>query len=229
MTKTFTDNYLCSCRGNVICAQCVFCEAYNTTDGRKALCEKISRFLVLVPFYQRALARMMGSAFPGKVVYDDEKDICTMLFEALLFEGTSGKMTPMAYFVERAELVDAEKRLYEAWRDHTRYGFFVIDEMVPGKEVQLSDLAGRNRYRVYETKGMARMKEGMVIIARIVPFLKGWMITTEMVPSWSGRDAREHVRDKYGQGVSQFDCKRSAEPYPPGPAAPAPWLLGVWT
>ena len=168
------------------------------------MCEKITRFLVLVPFYQRALARVMGRLFKDKVVYDDEKDICTMLFEAILFEDTSGEMTPLAYFVERAVLADAEKRLYEAWRDHTRYGFFAIEKIVPGKEIHLSDLAGRNRYRVYETKGTARMEDGMVIIARIVPFLKGWMITTEMVPSWSGKDAREHVQDKYGDGISQF-------------------------
>jgi hypothetical protein len=31
------------------------------------------------------------------------------------------------------------------------------------------------------------------------------MITTEMVPSWSGKDAQEHVQDKYGDGISQFD------------------------
>jgi hypothetical protein len=205
MTETFADNYLCSCRGNETCAPCVFCEAHNTGDGRKALCEKITRFLVLMPFYQRILARTMGRWFPDKVVYDDEKDICTMLFEAILFEDASGKMTPMSYFVERAVLADAEERLYEAWRDHTRYGFFVIDKIVPGKEVHLSGLGGSNRYRVYEAKGTARMQQGMVIIARIVPFLKGWMMTTEMVPSWSGRDAREHVQDKYGEGISQFD------------------------
>jgi hypothetical protein len=35
-------------------------------------------------------------------------------------------------------------------------------------------------------------------------FLKGWMITTEMVPSWSGKEAREHVQNKYGDGISQF-------------------------
>jgi hypothetical protein len=204
MTETFADNYLCSCRGNKTCAACLFCEGYNTADGRKALCEKIARFLVLVPFYQRALARTMGRWFPDQVVYDDQKDICRMLFEAILFEDTSGKISPMAYFVERAGLADAEKRLYEAWRDHTRYGFFVIEKTVPGKELHLSDLAGRHRYRVYETKGTAGMKEGMIIIARIVPFLKGWMITTEMVPSWSGSEAREHVADKYGDGISQF-------------------------
>ena len=204
MTRTFTDNHLCSCRGNKTCALCVFCEAYNTSHGRKALCEKISRFLVLVPFYQRALGRGMEKLFPDKVVYDDQKDICRMLFEALLFEDRSGEMTPLAYFVERAILADAEKRLYEAWRDHTRYGFFVVEKIVPGREIHLSDLAGRNRYCVYEAKGTARMQDGMVIIARIVPFLKGWMITTEMVPSWSGSKAREHVRDKYGEGISQF-------------------------
>jgi hypothetical protein len=110
----------------------------------------------------------------------------------------------MAYFVERAVLADVEKRLYEAWRDHTRYGFFVIDKIVGGEELHLIDLACRDRYRVYETKGTARMKQGMVIIARIVPFLKGWMITTEMVPSWSGSGAREHVEDKYGDGISRF-------------------------
>jgi hypothetical protein len=204
MTKTFTDNDLCTCKESKPCGQCVFCEGYNTADGRKALCEKISRFLVQVPLYQRALARVMGTLFPDKVVYDDQKDICTMLFEAILFEDRSGKMTPLAYFVERAVLADAEKRLYEAWRDHTRYGFFAVEKIVPGEELHLIDLAGRNRYRVYETKGTGRMKQGMVIIARIVPFLKGWMITTEMVPSWSGSEAREHVEDKYGDGISQF-------------------------
>ena len=62
-------------------------------------------------------------------------------------------MTPLAYFVEHAVLADAEKQLCEAWRDHTRYGFFVVQKIVPGKEVHLSDLAGRNRYCVYEAKG----------------------------------------------------------------------------
>ena len=33
----------------------------NTPDGRKALCEKITHFLVLQPFYQSALARIMGT------------------------------------------------------------------------------------------------------------------------------------------------------------------------
>ena len=118
----------------------------------------------------------MGKLFPDKVVYDDRKDICTMLFAALLFEDRSGKMTPLAYFVEHAVLADAEKQLCEAWRDHTRYGFFVVQKIVPGKEVHLSDLAGRNRYCVYEAKGRARMQNGMVIIAHIVPFLKGWRL-----------------------------------------------------
>jgi hypothetical protein len=204
MPTTFTDNTICTCSANKTCPTCLFCEAHNTSNGRKALCEKISRFLVQVPFYQRALARVMGKLFPDKVVYDDQKDICTMLFEALLFEDRSGEMTPLAYFVERAVLADAEKRLYEAWRQHTRYGFFVIEKIIAGKEIHLSDLAGRKRYRLYETKGTARMEDGMVIIARIVPFLKGWMITTEMVPSWSGSKAREHVQDKYGEGISQF-------------------------
>ena len=72
----------------------------------------------------------------------------------------------------------------------------------------VTDLAGRHRYRIFETKGTATMKEGSVIIARIMPFLKGWMITTEMVPSWSGNAAREQVKRKYGENPSQFEFTR---------------------
>jgi hypothetical protein len=166
--------------------------------------EKIIHFLVWKPFYQKALEQAMGRLFPGRVVYDDEKDICTMLFDALLFEGTDTGITPLAYFIDQAVLDDAEKRLYEAWRQHTRYGFFVIEKIIAGKEIHVADLPGRKRYRVYETKGTATMKEGAVIIARIVPFLLGWMITTEMVVSWSGDTARQHVQRKYGAVISQF-------------------------
>ena len=53
-------------------------------------------------------------------------------------------------------------------------------------------------------RGQRGCKTAWSSLRSIVPFLKGWMITTEMVPSWSGSKAREHVRDKYGEGISQF-------------------------
>ncbi len=98
----FMENTICSCSETKTCPSCLFCEAYNTTDGRKALCEKIVSFLVWKPFYQRALRQAMERLFPSKVVYDDEKDICTILFDAMLFEDTSTGITPLAYFVDHA-------------------------------------------------------------------------------------------------------------------------------
>jgi hypothetical protein len=59
MSNTFVDNALCSCTEKETCASCRFCMTRNTPDGRKALCEKITRFLVLQPFYQSALAQIM--------------------------------------------------------------------------------------------------------------------------------------------------------------------------
>jgi hypothetical protein len=53
--------------------------AHNTTDGRKALCEKITKFLVFKPFYQHAFAQAIPKLFPDRIVYDDEKDICSLL------------------------------------------------------------------------------------------------------------------------------------------------------
>jgi hypothetical protein len=53
--------------------------AHNTTDGRKALCEKITKFLVFKPFYQHAIAQAIPKLFPDRIVYDDEKDICSLL------------------------------------------------------------------------------------------------------------------------------------------------------
>ena len=127
-----------------------------------------------------------------------------MLFESVLFEDSHTGITPFSYFVENAPLSVDEKRLYEAWRTHTRYEFFVVEKVTPGKELHVTDLAGKNRYRIYENKGTASIKEGRVIIARIVPFLKGWMITTEMVVSFAGGSVREKLKESYGITLSQF-------------------------
>src|SRR5665811_921903 len=94
----------------------------------------------------------------------------TLTFEALLFEDNRTGTTPFSYFVQNAPLSVDEKRLYEAWLTRTRYELFVVDEVIPGKELHLADLAGENRYRVYENKGTTTIKKGSVVIARIVPF-----------------------------------------------------------
>jgi hypothetical protein len=87
MSTGFVRNALCTCTPDNICASCRFCQTCNTSHGRKALCEKITRFLVLQLPYQRALQKAMEMLFPSKVVYDDEKDICTLLFESVLLNG----------------------------------------------------------------------------------------------------------------------------------------------
>ena len=202
--RSAADNGLCSCTEDETCASCRFCIAHNTTPGRKALCEKITKFLVFKPFYQHAIAQAIPKLFPDRIVYDDEKDICSLLFEAVLFEDDRTGITPFCYFADNAPLSADEKRLYEAWRAHTRYEFFVVEKVTPGKELHLTDLAGKHRYRVYEDRGTTTIKEGTVIIARIVPFLKGWMITTEMVVSFSGGAVREQLQKSYGTTISQF-------------------------
>ena len=204
MPTKFVDNAFCFCSDNETCASCRFCETHNTSEGRKALCEKITHFLVFKPFYQAAIAQALQTLFPDKIVYDDEKDICTMLFEAVLFEDNRAATTPLSYFVQNAPLSVDEKRLYEAWRTHTRYEFLAVEKVIPGKEVHLTDLAGENRYRVYEHRGTASIKQDSVLIARIVPFLKGWMFSTETVVSFSGRAAREQVQKTYGTALPQF-------------------------
>jgi hypothetical protein len=204
MPTQFADNALCSCAGNDTCASCLFCERYNTTPGRKALCEKIVHFLAFEPFYQAALAQAVEAVFPGKIIYDDEQDICAMLFEAVLFEDNRTGTTPFAYFLRNAPLSANEKRLYGAWAAHTRYEFFAVEKVIRGKEVHLSDLPGELCYRVYEHRGSITMKEGMVVVARIVPFLKGWMITTESVISYSGRNVRERLQKAHGTTIPQL-------------------------
>ena len=202
--EEFVANPLCSCNAGTTCTSCLFCEARNTQRGRKALCEKITHCLVVQPMYQRALAQAMQAFFPNKVVYDDERDICTMLFEAVLFEDTSAGTTPLSYFIQHAPLSEEEKRLYEAWCTHTCYAFFVVESVTTGREHRLADLAGEKRYRVYEQRGTITMKQGSVIIARIVPFLKGWMITTETMLSFSGSGIRDRLQQAYGVAIPQL-------------------------
>jgi hypothetical protein len=199
----FAASPLCACTETGTCAGCRFCKAHDTTAGHKALCERITRFLVLQPIYQSALAKAMHAFFPDKVVHDDERDICTMLFEAVLFEDSTAGTTPLSHFVRNAPLSPEEKRLYEAWRRHTRYGFFAVEKVISGKELQLSDLGGENRYRVYEHRAATTIKEGSVVIARIVPFLDAWMFTTETVLSFPG-GARERLQQSYGTAIPQL-------------------------
>jgi hypothetical protein len=145
----------------------------------------------------------MQAFFPDRVVYDDERDICTMLFEAVLFEDTSAGTTPLSYFIQNAPLSRDEKRLYEAWRMHTRHELFVVERVTPESEILLADLSGEKLYRVYENRGTLTIKQRSVIIARIVPFLKGWMFTTETVVSFSGSGLRD-LRKAYGVAIPQF-------------------------
>ena len=127
-----------------------------------------------------------------------------MLFEAVLFEDNSAGITPFSYFLQNAPLSSDEKRLYNAWRTHTRYELFAVDKVIPGKEVHLADLAGEHRYRVYEHLGTATIKEGSIVIARIVPFLNAWMFTTETVISFSDSGLRERLKTAYGVTIPQF-------------------------
>ena len=129
--EEFVAHPLCSCTAGTTCTSCLFCEARNTQRSRKALCEKITHYLVVQPTYQRALAQAMQVFFPNKVVYDDERDICTMLFEAVLFEDTCAGTTPLSYFIQHAPLSEDEQRLYDTWRTHTRYAFFVVQDALP--------------------------------------------------------------------------------------------------
>jgi hypothetical protein len=203
MPPPFTDNPLCSCIETEPCALCRFCKAHNTQRGRKALCEKVTRYLVLQPVYQHALAQAMHALFPDKIVHDDEKDICTMLFEAVLFEDTSAGTTPFSYFVDNAPLSPDEKRLYTAWRSHTRHGLLAVEKVIPGEEVHVAALTGEKRYRVYEQRATTTLKKGAVVMARIVPFLNAWMFTTETILSFSG-SAGERLQASYGLVIPQF-------------------------
>jgi hypothetical protein len=154
--------------------------------------------------YQRALAQAMQAYFPNKVVYDDERDICTMLFEAVLFEDTTAGTTPLSYFIQHAPLSEDERRLYHAWRRYTRYEFFAVESIAADSELCLADLADKQRYRVYEQRGASALQPGSVIIARIVPFLTGWMFTTETVLSFSGSGLRDRLHTAYGATIPQL-------------------------
>ena len=201
MDNRFADNGLCSCSEGETCANWRFCETRNSPDGRKSLCEKITRFLVVKPFYQSAIAGIVQKLFPDSIVYDDEKDICTMLFESVLFEDIRTGITPLLYFVNSAPLSGDEKRLYKSWCEQTRYDFFVVEAVVPGKKVHLLD--GENCYRIYESRGTTSMKAGQVIVARTVPFWNGWMII-ETIVSFPSTIARELLRKSHGVRLSQF-------------------------
>jgi hypothetical protein len=179
------QNGLCSCAGKNTCENCRFCLKHHTPAGRKALCATIVNFLVFAPIYQHLVSQTLPTVFPNRVVYEDEKDLCSMLFEAVIFEEEYEGETPLAYFLTHASLDEGQKRFYQAWQAHNHYGFFVVEKIVPEKEVHLTDLAGKTTYKVYETRGTLTLKEGTVVIGRLVPFLDGFMFYTESIVSFA--------------------------------------------
>src|SRR6266567_2961421 len=203
MKNTQIDNGLCSCIGNKTCANCLFYLKHNTPDKRKALCEKVAEYLVSKPTYQYAVSKALETVFPNKIIYEDEKDICWMIFEAVLFEDVRIGITHFSYFVEHAPLSSGYKRLYEVWNIRNLFGFFIVKKIVPEKEVHLTDLIGKAHFKVYEKQGTSTLKKGAVIIVRIVPFLDGWMFYSETIVSHSGV-TQEWMENSYGVKVSQL-------------------------
>ncbi len=178
-------NGLCACTDNNTCENCRFCQKHHTPAGRKALCATIVNFLLFTPIYQHLVSQTLPTVFPNRVVYEDEKDLCSMLLEAVTFEEEYEGETPLAYFLSHAPLDEGQKRLYTAWQTHNRYGFYRVQKIIPEKEVHLTDLAGKTSYKVYETRGTLTIKEGTVVIGRLVPFLDGWMFYTESIVSFA--------------------------------------------
>ncbi len=185
IASQFAGNGLCFCKGTKRCVTCRLCLAHNRTSGRKDLGKKIVDFLVLQPMYQHLLLEIIPTEFPGHIIYDDEKPIVSMMFEAITFETSYQGETPLTFFVNNAPLGKDYKRLYQSWITENRYGFFVVQKIIPGKEIHLTDLARKNSYKVYETKGTHTIKERVVVVGRIVPFLDGWMFYTETIVSFS--------------------------------------------
>jgi hypothetical protein len=194
----YAFNGLCLCKGKQTCINCVFCLQHHSPQGRKALAATIMNFLVFTPVYQRLVEEWVQEVFPGKIIYEDEKEIASMLFEAVTFEAEHDGYTPFAYFLTHAQLSEEQRRLYAAWQANTRFGFFKIGKIIPLQEVHLTDIAGVHTYKVYETQGTRTLKEGMVVVARLVPFLDGWMFLTESIVSYSSLN--EELAQK-SQGV----------------------------
>jgi len=196
-------NGLCECTGSTLCVNCRFCESRNTPAGRKALCARMFNFLVSQPLYEHLVSSSLPHIFPNRIVYDDEKDLLSMLFEAVIFDGASDGTTPLAYFLSHAPLDEKEKRLYTAWQAQNRYGFYLVKKIIPDKEIHLTDLAGETAYKVYETSGTRTIKEGSVVIARIVPFFDGWMFYTENIVSF-GNASPEWISQSIGIPIPQL-------------------------
>jgi len=196
-------NGLCECTGSTLCVNCRFCESKNTPAGRKALSARIFTFLVPQPLYERLVSQALPAIFPSRFVYDDEQDLISMLFEAVIFDVESDGGTPLTYFLSHAPLDEKEKRLYTAWQAHNHYGFYLVKKIIPDKEIHLTDLAGETAYKVYETSGTRTIKEGSVVIARIVPFLDGWMFYTENIVSF-GNTSPEWISQSIGIPIPQL-------------------------
>ena len=90
-----------------------------------------------------------------------------------------------------------------SWLMIACYGLFGVEKVIPGEEVHLAALAGEKRYRVYEQRATTTLKEGAVVMARIVPFLNAWMFTTETILSFSG-SAAERLQASYGLVIPKF-------------------------
>src|SRR5260370_39011441 len=93
----FVPNGLCLCDKEQQCEPCLFWQDQNTPAGRKGLCGRIVNFLVFQPFYQYIISQTDDRAFPDKIMYEDQKHICTMLFESACFDRTNGSKYAYVY------------------------------------------------------------------------------------------------------------------------------------
>ena len=126
-----------------------------------------------------------------------------MLFEAVTFDIASDGETPLAYFLSHAPLDERSNDSIKRGRHITTMASILSKRSIPDKEIHLTDLAGETAYKVYETSGTRTIKEGSVIIARIVPFLDGWMFYTENIVSF-GNASPEWIAQSIGIPTPQL-------------------------
>src|SRR5664279_4275175 len=118
-----------------------------------------------------------------KVIYDDEKDICTMVFESVLFEDTHTGRTPLSYFVNKAPLSADEKRLYEFIEGALR-----VRPKPVGANRELDDCVG---HRVIRNPYIR-------IIQRRLDRIRAWCIgLADHRQSDGNSDAEQLVQDLY--------------------------------
>ncbi|MFA5137644.1 MAG: tetratricopeptide repeat protein [Elusimicrobiota bacterium] len=117
---------------------------------------------------------------PSRIPEDSRHQV-QQLFEGWFFlerRIVRANLTPIELFLKAPECKSkaGERDIYRRFADENRFGFFKVEDTVPGESMELRLMPDGDLFHVAEVEGSKSAEKGSYLITRLIPFEDHWVL-----------------------------------------------------